>query len=108
MKPVDILSDYAGELAGFFHLGELDMRDVRFDRANVHFLAVVLEEYFRLIVETAVAEKILRRILVELHVVLVIKSVFASEIRDTTLGRYTGTAEEYDGSCLVQDTLKFL
>ena len=98
MEPVDVLCDHAGKLPCFFHLGELDMSDIRFDLPAVHFLSVVFEEDFRLIVEAAVAQKILRRVLVELYVVLVIKSVFASEIRNAALCGHT-CATEKDNGC---------
>ena len=107
VETIDILRDHAGELAGFLHLRELDVRDVRLDRAAIHLLPVIFEEYFRLVIQAAVTEKIFRRILVELHVVLVVKPVFASEIRNTAFCRDTCSAEKHYGSCFVQDALEF-
>ena len=54
------------------------------------------------------AQKVFRRILVELDIVLVIKTVFASEIRDAALCGNTGAAKENDVLRFVQDRLQLL
>ena len=108
VQTVDVLCDHCGELAALFHLREFLVRDVRLDAATVHLLPVVLEKDFRLVVKTTVAQEIFRRVFIELYVVLVIKSVFASEIRDAALGGYPCSSEKDDGLCFVEDLLELL
>ena len=85
MKTVNILRNDTVELACLLHLGKLIVRSVRFDTCSVEFLSVELIENIRVIDKTVDTQEILRAVPVELNIMLIIKSVLTSEIRDTAL-----------------------
>ena len=87
MKTIDILCDYSVKLAGFFHLSKLIVCSVRLNAGSVELLPVELIENFRMVDKAVYAQKIFRTVSVELDIVLVIKSVFASEVGNSALGR---------------------
>ena len=72
MQAVNVLGDDAGKLSAFLHLRQFLVGDVRLDVPTVHFLTIILEKHFRLVIKTAVTQEIFRRIFVELDIMLVI------------------------------------
>ena len=94
MEAVDILRDYAVEFPRLLHLSKLIVGPVRLNACGIELLSVELIEDIRVIDKAVDAQEIFRTVSVELDVMLVIKAVFAPEIRDPALSRHACSAEE--------------
>ena len=107
VKAIDILRDNAVEFSCLLHLSELIVSPVRFNTCSIEFLSVELIEHIRVIDKTVDTQEILRAIPVELYIMLVIKAVLTSEIRDAALSRYAGTSEKDNVVAFLYDTVQF-
>ena len=91
MKTVNILGDNSGKFAGFFKFCKFYMCYIRLCIFNKHLVFVKLVKFL------CISDKKndLKIVSGGIIILLMIKSVYTSEIRDTAFGRDTGTAEEY-------------
>ena len=94
VKTVDVLGDNAVELTCLFHLGKLIMCPVGFDTSCIKLLSVELVEHVGVIYKAVDTQEIFWTVSVEFDIVLVIKTVLTSEVRDAALSRYAGTSEK--------------
>ena len=94
MQAVDVLRDDRGQLALLLQLRELVMRAVGLGVQGDHALAVKVVELLRVGLKETMPEHLLGRV----FEVLVVKSVFAAEIRDAAGGRHARAAEKDDAA----------
>ena len=94
VKAVNILGDDPVKLPFFLHLSQFDVRSVGKAMPRVHFLAVEFKKYLRLMVEAAAAEKVFGLVPVEPDVVLIVKAVLTSEVRNAALCGNARAAKE--------------
>ena len=92
MQSVDVLRDDSAAFALALPFCELEVRGVRLRVERKHFRAVEPVEFCGLAEEKRVAENGLRRILV----LLIVQTVYRTEIRDAALGRNACAAEKDD------------
>ena len=104
MQSVDILGNYSLEFSFFLKLRKLDVRDIRFYAIKKDLFSVKTIKLFRIFHKKRVTDDFLGRIII----LLIIQSVNTAEVRDTALGRHTGSTKEYYVVAAFNHLQKFL
>ena len=92
MKSVYILCDYGFELALFLKLRKLDMGDIGLYAVKQYFLPVKPVELLGIPHKEGMADDLLRRIII----LLVVETVYASEVGYAAFGGHARSAKEYN------------
>ena len=86
VQSVDVLGDNGLKFARFFHFCKRVVRDVWLYVVRVKLLPVVFKEYFLVVVQAVMAQKIFGLVRVKFNIMLVVKAVLAPEIRYAAVG----------------------
>ena len=94
VQSVDVLGDHAFQHARALKFRQLIVGGIGLCPAGIQVFSIVGKEDFRLFMQAVIAQQILRFVFGKALLPLSVEAVFAAEIRDSALRRYTGSAQE--------------